>query len=199
VASLEEIVVVATGRNEMMLTGVEIECLVQTGAMRIDPFEKRLLRPSSYALRLGPQLLAHAPASQIASVRGLDSNSEFLQQEIAEEGLLVEPGTFYLASSLERITMPEDHAAMLSLASRLARLGLLADFGSNLVHAGFGKIEPTSITFELLNLSKRGLWLEVGMPFCHLVLFRHQSAAADVRASDYSGHGPGPHPARFAP
>ena len=179
-----------------MLSDVEIRGLLDDGLMRIEPFDEAMLRPSSYALRLGQRILELARFSAV-DVASADTRSDFEPLATTDDRVVLGGGGFFLAASLETVALSEQVSGLLSLGSRFARLGLVGNGGAALVQAGFGQDSPTAVTLELLNATPRPVALRVGMPFCHLVLFRHRTAALVKRARRSADLGPHPSPARF--
>jgi dCTP deaminase len=93
-----------------------------------------------------------------------------------EQGYVVEPFSFLLGWTAERIQLP--HAARLAARvegkSRLARLGLGVHVTAPTIHAGFGASEDpqflgNSIRLEIWNIGSFRIKLERGMPICQLI------------------------------
>jgi len=71
----------------MILSGAEIEKQIKRGTIKIEPFDPEQLTPNSYKLHLDNQLL-------------VDGKSVY----IPTHGLVLQPGIFYLGSTVEKIT-----------------------------------------------------------------------------------------------
>ena len=112
----------------MILSGKEIERHMGNEII-IKPFNKSLLNPNSYNLRLADELM-------IYDLHELDmkkKNSGHLIK-IPEEGYLLEPNKLYLARTME-YTKTECFVPMLEGRSSVGRLGLFIH-----VTAGFGDV-----------------------------------------------------------
>jgi dCTP deaminase len=113
----------------------------------VDPLSQ--VGPSSLDVRLG----SIARIARVAGKTHLDLNSNedmhqlFLEHRISAEGLVLHPGQFALATTLEFFRFPADLAGRLEGRSTLARLGLQ-------VHSTAGFVDPGysgTLTFELAN------------------------------------------------
>ena len=113
----------------MILSGLEIENEISKGNIIIDPFDKDLLNPNSYNLRLHDELLIYE--GEYLDMKKANSYRSF---RIPEEGYLLEPGRIYLGRTLE-FTETKTFVPMLEGRSSVGRLGL-----SIHITAGFGDI-----------------------------------------------------------
>jgi len=112
----------------MILTGNEIRESLGSDIF-IEPFREEQLNPNSYNLRLDDKLLVYEEVV-------LDPKKENRVREISipEEGLVLEPKTLYLGSTIEK-TETHNLVPMLEGRSSWARLGLAIH-----ISAGFGDI-----------------------------------------------------------
>ena len=115
----------------------------------IDPLNPNDVQPASVDLHLAPQVRLLKPAKPGQIINVLADNSHLLTDELIPQSgpFLLQPGAFALASTQERVQIPDDIVARLDGKSSLARLGLL-------VHATAGYIDPGfrgPITLELSN------------------------------------------------
>ncbi|MFD6431495.1 deoxycytidine deaminase [Streptomyces venezuelae] len=109
----------------MILTGPYIGREVENRRIVLDPFTPDQLNPNSYNYRLGRSLKVfdHFDGEQ----------SQFLDVQIPEQGIVLEPGTLYLGHTLE--TIGSDHYAMSLIGrSSIGRLGLFLQVSANLGH-----------------------------------------------------------------
>ena len=113
----------------MILSGLEIERQITKGRIEIDPFDRRLLNPNSYNLRLHEELLIYVDDV-------LDMKKKLGTEKIAipEDGLILRPDRLYLGRTFER-TSTNYFVPMLEGRSSIGRLGLCIH-----VTAGFGDI-----------------------------------------------------------
>ena len=99
----------------MILTGKEIVRAVEAGEVRLEPFSADQVNPNSYNYRLG---------DRIKTFVGFDGGrSSFAESSIPPEGVVLEPGRMYLATTRERIGSAR-YAMSLIGRSSLGRLGL---------------------------------------------------------------------------
>ena len=113
----------------MILSGKEIQKQVETGSIKIDPFNQDLINPNSYNLRLHSDLLVYD--SKVLDMKEKNTASPLT---IPNNGLLLEPNTLYLGRTIER-TATDKYVPMLEGRSSVGRLGLFIH-----ITAGFGDI-----------------------------------------------------------
>jgi len=113
----------------MILSGIEIENRIKKGDIEITPFDKSLLNPNSYNLRLYKELLVYTDFP-------LDMKKEPKTRaiEIPESGLVIEPGNLYLGRTFEH-TVTKNLVPMIQGRSSIGRLGIYIH-----ITAGFGDI-----------------------------------------------------------
>lgn len=119
----------------MILTGTEIVAQMEKGNIKIEPFNPARLNPNSYNLTLGPKLLVAKPGAVMRMDE--DSRSQFDEVEIPEEGFLLQPGQFALASTVE-YTETARFAPFIEGRSSVARLGLFVHITAGFGDVGFG-------------------------------------------------------------
>ena len=117
------------------------------GRIAIDPLDESAIQPSSVDLRL--DRLFRVFLNHTMPVIDVKQNLEELTRLVEiEDGsaFILHPGEFVLASTLERVALPDDLVARIEGKSSLGRLGLL-------IHSSLPASEP------LLVLDDRGLAL----------------------------------------
>ncbi|HTH14262.1 MAG TPA: dCTP deaminase [Spirochaetia bacterium] len=112
----------------MILSGLEIERRLGSDIV-IEPYDRKLLNPNSYNLRLGDELLVYKNP-----VLDMAKPNDFERLSIPKEGMLLETGKLYLGRTLE-YTATENLVPMLEGRSSVGRLGLFIH-----VTAGFGDV-----------------------------------------------------------
>jgi dCTP deaminase len=113
---------------DMILSGLEIERRLGSDIV-IEPYDRRLLNPNSYNLRLGEDLLVYtAPTLDMAKP------NPYERRTIPPEGLLLETGKLYLGRTFE-FTATENLVPMIEGRSSVGRLGLFIH-----ITAGFGDV-----------------------------------------------------------
>jgi len=103
----------------MILSDKSIKRLIQEGRLGIEPLKEENIQASSIDLTLGEDVIFY-------KVDFIDVRAEELPVErrsIPEEGIVIEPKSFLLATTLEYIRLPEDITAFVEGRSSLGRLG----------------------------------------------------------------------------
>lgn len=113
----------------MILTGQSIVQNVASGAIKIDPFDIKLVNPNSYNYRLGEELLI-MPGP-------IDARQQPVVQSvrIPEDGYVLMPNTIYLGHTYECIGS-DDFVPSLIGRSSIGRLGLFLQITADLGHLG---------------------------------------------------------------
>ena len=83
-----------------MLSGEEIINAIKNGGIEIKPFEEKNVNPNSYNLTLGDELLVYTD-----DVLDCKKENKTKTIKIPDEGYVLVPNTFYLASSNESIAV----------------------------------------------------------------------------------------------
>ncbi len=142
----------------------------------IYPFDASRVQPASVDLILDNEFIRYTPADASEPVEGIidlaDAKSVDGEHFVAEEYKLY-PGELVLASTRERVEIPNDIVARVEGKSSLGRLGLL-------IHATAGFIDPGfkgKITLEMVNLNKRPILLRAGLSICQLSFLCLSTAA----------------------
>ncbi len=139
---------------------------IRSGHLKIEPFDEDMVQPASVDVRLGNSFrVFHNHRVSVLDLR--ESLPADLTEEVSidrDECFVIHPGEFCLASTEERIAIPDDIVARIEGKSSLGRLGLI-------VHATAGFCDPGwhgRLTLELNNLSRVPIRLYAGMPICQL-------------------------------
>jgi dCTP deaminase len=172
----------------MILSDRETRAARARGAIRITP-EPAAAAWSSTAVDLtldGQLSYWEVPQEQgvplLVCPHGTDFSFGALSRQFArevplgEEGHVVEPSSFLLGWTVERIQLPHTArlAARVEGKSSLARLGLGVHITAPTIHAGFGTSEDpqslgSSIRLEIWNIGPFRIKRELGMPICQLI------------------------------
>jgi len=139
------------------------------GRIVIDPLDESAIQPASVDLRLNSAVRVFRVASRpyVDVQQPVDDLTELIEIE-PEEPFVIQPGTFFLGSTLEIITMPDDIVGRVDGKSSLGRLGLL-------VHATAGYVDPGwtgRLTLELSNQSQMPIALYYGMRVAQISFLR---------------------------
>jgi dCTP deaminase len=169
----------------MIVTGSEIAYQVQKGDIVIDPFERAYVRPNSYTCHLGSLL-------KEASVGVIDprQRSVWVEEEIPEEGKLLEPGRFYLGHTRETLG---SRSFVLSLGGHppVANLGLYLQVSADLSQLGPAHswtleilvIQPLRI-YSGMAIGQVSFWVPEGEKFFYEGLYAKASTPFEAQPSE---------------
>jgi dCTP deaminase len=154
----------------MILSDKDIFKRIKRAKIKIEPFAKDCVQPSTVDLHLASQLQVFDNwQTGVVDVKEKAETSRIVK--IAKEGFIIHPGEFLLGSTIEKITLPDDIAAKLEGRSSLGRLGLI-------IHATAGYVDPGFsgwLTFELSNLSRLPIRIYAGMKIAQICFFQMSS------------------------
>jgi len=171
---------------------------VAAGHIVIEPFDDRLVQPSSVDVRLDSvfRVFRNHTAGLIDVKQDLTALTE--QVDIAADGVfMLHPGEFVLGSTVERVTVPGQLVARIEGKSSLGRLGLLIHSTAGFVDAGFSG----HLTLELANVASLPITLYPGMKIGQISFMRMTTPAdrpygSGATGSKYQGQR-GPTPSRY--
>jgi len=155
----------------MILTKKEILSEMQSGRIRISPFNKKHIGAASIDLTLSNEFRLF---TQEHSLRLSEATSaEKITKGKKLKSITLEPGDFVLGKTQEKITLPEDICGLLSGRSRFARIGLVIDVTAFFIHPGISNRQ----VFEIKNLSHNRITLTQGLRIAQLILVRTEGKA----------------------
>lgn len=114
----------------MILTGIEIQKQVESGRIKISPFNSDHITTNSYDLTLGTQWLRYT--DEILDPR---QQPQSVLAKIPEDGLLLKSGDFILCSSMEKVG-GDHYVPILHAKSGTARMGLFVHVTADLIDIG---------------------------------------------------------------
>ncbi len=114
-----------------MLSGDEIIKEVENGNIIIKPFDKKLVNPNSYNMTLSDELLMYT--DDILDCAKENSTKVI---KIPEDGLILAPGTLYIAKTNE-ITKTDKYVPSISGRSSIGRIGLTVHTCAGLGTVGY--------------------------------------------------------------
>ena len=182
----------------MILSDRSLREQIEAGRIIIEPFDAGCIQPSSIDVKIGN--LFRVFRNHTSAVIDVKQNQEDLTEliTIPEDGVfMLHPGEFVLASTIERIGVPDDMVSRIDGKSSLGRLGLI-------IHSTAGFIDPGfdgHVTLELTNIATLPITLYPGMKIGQ-VSFMQMTTAADhpygkgAAGSKYQGRR-GPTPSRY--
>jgi dCTP deaminase len=172
---------------------------IAKGRIVIDPFDEGALQPASVDLRLNSSFRVFRVTSRpFVDVREPVDDLTELVEIAQDEPFVIQPGTFFLGSTIETIGVPDDLVGRVDGKSSLGRLGLL-------VHATAGYVDPGwrgCLTLELSNQSQMPIALYYGMRVAQISFLRLSSPVdrpygSPELGSKYQGQ-TGPTPSRIS-
>ncbi len=182
----------------MVLADRTISRLLAEGEIGIEPYDASLLQPSSVDVRVDRyfRVFHNARYPYIDVKEPQEELTELVEIE-GEQPFILHPGEFVLASTLERVRLPDGLVARLEGKSSLGRLGLL-------IHSTAGFIDPGwdgHVTLELSNVANLPITIYYGMKIGQLSFMQLTEPAetpygSDGLGSKYQGQR-GPTPSRY--
>ena len=164
----------------MLLSDGDIKKEIDSGRVKVEPFDPAMLQPSSVDVRL--DRFFRVFENHMYSVIDPAAEQPELTRAVEIKGsdeFILHPGEFVLASTFEVITLPDDVAGRLEGKSSLGRLGLLTHSTAGFIDPGFSG----HITLELSNVANLPVKLYPGMKIGQLCLFRLSSPAENPYGS----------------
>jgi dCTP deaminase len=175
--------------SSVLLSDRDIRAQIDSGRVRLDPWEPAMVQPSSVDVRLDRyfRLFDNHKYPVIDPAQEQPDLTRLVEVELGESFVL-HPGEFVLGSSFEQVTLPDDVAARVEGKSSLGRLGLLTHATAGFVDPGF----TGHVTLELSNVATLPIVLHPGMKIGQLCFFQLSSPAehpygSDTRGSHYQG------------
>jgi dCTP deaminase len=173
----------------VLLSDRDIRREIDSGRVRLDPYDAGMVQPSSVDLRLDRffRVFQNHRYSHIDPAEEQDELTVQVEPK-GDEPFVLHPGEFVLGSTLEQVTLPDDLAGRLEGKSSLGRLGLLTHSTAGFIDPGF----TGHVTLELSNVANLPIKLWPGMKVGQLCLFRLESPAehpygSEVYGSRYQG------------
>ncbi len=158
----------------MLLSDRDIAAEIKSGRVQVDPFEPKMIQPSSVDVRLDRFFRVFDNHKYEVIDPSIEQSD--LTREVAvapDDFFILHPGEFVLASTYEVITLPDDIAGRLEGKSSLGRLGLLTHSTAGFIDPGFSG----HITLELSNVANLPVKLYPGMKIGQLCLIKLSSSA----------------------
>ena len=164
----------------MLLSDGDIKRELDSGRVKVEPFDAAMLQPSSVDVRLDRffRVFENHKYSVIDPAAEQPDLTKAVELK-GDEEFILHPGEFVLASTYEVITLPDDVAGRLEGKSSLGRLGLLTHSTAGFIDPGFSG----HITLELSNVANLPVKLYPGMKIGQLCLFKLSSPAENPYGS----------------
>lgn len=162
----------------MILTSETIKKCVEEGRISVKPrFDEKQLRPLGLRVHIGETVLIPDANQSLDLSAKSQGEMSYREHDLRASPLVMKPGDFALASTVESLRLHPTLACRLDGRSTLARLGLL--------------IHCTSETIDSIHQAHRSIVLEIAnvgpfqitMPFSYaigMVVFETLSSPVDV-------------------
>jgi dCTP deaminase len=148
-----------------VLSDATIRELIESGRIKIEPFDPGMIQPASVDIRLGNSFRVFHN-HRIQSIDLADPPRDLTEHvEVPEDGeFVIHPGEFVLGRTEELVEIPEDLVCRIEGKSSCGRLGLV-------VHATAGFVDPGfrgTLTLEITNFNSVPIVLRPGLPIAQL-------------------------------
>ena len=179
----------------MLLSDRDIRDAIESGRVKLEPYDPAMVQPSSIDVRLDRffRVFENHRYPHIDPAVEQPDLTRLVEPE-GDDPFILHPGEFALGSTYEVVSLPDDIASRLEGKSSLGRLGLLTHSTAGFIDPGFSG----HVTLELSNVATLPIKLWPGMKIGQLCLFRLSSPAehpygSAVYGSRYQGQrGPTP-------
>ena len=151
----------------MILSDKTIRKYLKDGTLAIEPLEDYQIQPASVDLILGASFLE---VNQKGKFLSLKEPAEYIKK--AEKSIMLPANSFILASTIEKIKLPNFLAAFVEGRSSIGRMGLFIQ-NAGWVDPGF----CGQITLELYNANQLPIEIEAGRRICQIVFAKMDQAA----------------------
>jgi dCTP deaminase len=155
----------------MILVDWQILDRIARGFITIDPFDPVLVQPNSLDIRLGNHFVWYEEGDDIIDPYRKETITAGTKETVAES-IVLPPGRFLLAETLEMVGLPDNIVASIEGKSSIARLGIELHQTGGWIDAGF----RGSITLEMCNVNARPVQMYAGMPVGQLVFYTTERA-----------------------
>lgn len=166
----------------MILNDKTIRDYIDKKLIQIDPLDDAQIQPSSVDLRLGYDFLIYPEDLEVLDIRDPYFSNRLIREEATEEGFVIKPKQFVLATTLEYIKLPDFITAFVEGRSSLGRLGLFIE-NAGWVDAGF----EGNITLEFYNANSIPIKIYPGMRICQLVFAKMEGPSERPYRGKYHG------------
>lgn len=155
----------------MILVDWQILDRIERGFLAVEPFDPCLVQPNSLDIRLGNHFVWYESGEEEIDPYRSETISAGTRETTADS-VVLRPGQFMLAETLEVIGLPDNIVASIEGKSSIARLGVELHQTGGWIDAGF----RGSITLEMCNVNQRPVRLYAGMPIGQLVFYTTERA-----------------------
>lgn len=150
-----------------ILIGKELKEAIESGRIKIEPFDGARIGPGSIDLTLGNDFRIFPKSEDVFQIRD-DSSFEDITELISikdGETITINPGEMILGITQEKITLPKNISGRLEGRSRFARFGLAVHVTASFMQPGISNRQ----VLEIVNLGHRPLALSPGIKICQFI------------------------------
>jgi len=165
-----------------ILSNVEIESLIKSGKISINPYVPGNVQGATIDLRLKNQFLIPDPYTKPNKMGFITLEGELEYKSISSEYVDILPHHFILGTTLESIAFTADLAARVDGKSKIGRRGL---YIQNAGHIGPGF--NGEITLELYNANQMPIRLKYGQKICQIEFHELTSESTKSYSGKYLG------------
>lgn len=151
--------------------------LIDSGALKIIPFNKKNLQPDSYKIHLD-SLVAIGLRGKVNPLKVRDYSKFFKKKRVSKDGFVLKPGDFILARTVEKFSIPLNVSGFITGRTGLARVGVSVVQTAPLIHSGHGLPIPRKIVLEISNSGPFDVVLSKGMVIGKIVFHRLETSAS---------------------
>lgn len=160
-----------------MLSDNTIKSYLKDGTLILEPLEEEQIQPASVDLRLGDEFLRIDGNQTI-----IETSEQAPYVKTKTDEIVLMPQEFLLATTIERVGIPNGISAFLEGRSSIGRLGLFIH-NAGFIDTGF----EGQITLELYNANKIPIAISAGMRICQIVFFEMDKKADNPYSGKYQG------------
>jgi dCTP deaminase len=164
----------------MILTRDKIVEAVQSGEIKIDPFEEKALDAASYDMTFYHQIRVFIEGLNEIDLLDMAQDAHALLRITRTISIpsgsyyLLKPGELVLGMTVEKLTLAPNIAGSLEGRSRFARMGLMVHVTASFLQPG---IKNTRQVFEIFNASRNAIKLRSGVRIAQVVFERCEGNA----------------------
>lgn len=150
----------------MILSDFDLNNFIKDKRLIVRPFDKEIIRENGLDLRLSGEVARHNLKRGKEFVIDPSDEKTLRDEYIIEkkkDGIIVEPGTQVLLSTIEFVALPDNLVGFVELRSTWARHGLFMP--PTIIDAGFAG----TITLEVFNSSRFPMLLRPKVRFAHVI------------------------------
>jgi len=161
----------------IMYSRVDILKAMKSGDIKVDPFNKKDLKPASVLLHLDNEF-ALTTKGKFDPLKCNDFSKFYRTKKLGStEKLNLKPGQFVLGRTKEKIALSKKIAMLVDGTTTLARTGITVTQTAMLIHPGHGVPTPRKIVLEIKNDGPFTIQLTPGMPVADGIIFKLNTAS----------------------